>query len=321
MFNIRSLKKTKMFDIFYNSAPLIILLLMIVLSSILSPFFYKANNILKIFLNFTINGTIAIGVAYVMIGGGLDLSIGAIMSVSAAISIMTLNYFENVYIAVIFGILTGMFIGLINGLLITKGKINPFIATLGTFIALGGFVIFLTNSSSIFGEVFYYSYIFNGKLLFINFPIWIFIIFLIISGIVLSKTMIGKRIYSVGGNEYVCKLLGINVDNVKIFTYVFSGFCCAIAGIFLSSRAMAAAASFGQFTMFQVLGAIILGGISLRGGKGNVFKAFIGIAILAVLSNIFGLMGIHSFTQQYVWGGLLIAVTILDSLQFRKRNQ
>jgi ribose transport system permease protein len=305
----------------YNRIPFIILILMVILFSILSPYFYRLNNIRNILLGITVNGTIAIGATFVMIGGGLDLSIGSIMAMSAVTSVITLNAFDSVLLAIIIALLTGMFFGFINGVLVTKGRINPFIATLGTFIALTGLVSFMTNNSTIKAEPFSYSYISQGRLLYVNFPIWILVIFFITSNLILVRTLLGRRVYSLGGNEAVCKLMGISVDNIKIFTYVFSGFCCAVAGIFISSRVHAASVGFGQFTMFQVLGAVILGGVSLQGGEGTVYKAFVGVLILAILSNAFGLMGVHIFTQRYIWGGLLILVTIMDTLKTRFSTQ
>jgi ribose transport system permease protein len=298
--------------------PLIVLIVEIIVFSLASSNFYQFDNIRNILTLASIDGLIAIGLTYVLISGGLDLSIGSNKAFSATITILTLRATGNIFIAVIAGILAGTTIGFINGIIITKGKVAPFIATLGTLLFADGLTLLLTRNNTITVSNFAFADIVHGRLFYINFPIWNFILFVIIGYLLLNKTRIGKYIYGIGGQESVCRLMGVNTDLYKIMIYSVCGAFCGISGVLLASRASAASPEFGTLTMFIVIGAVILGGTSLRGGEGGVLKSLIGLFIYITLQNAFGILSVEPFYQMLIWGTLLVIATILDNWRFRR---
>ena len=299
-----------------NNIPFLILVFLVIISPFLTKSFLVPRNILSIFLDVSIFGIMAIGVTFALILGCFDLSIGAMMALSAALAVGMQEY-VNIYLSVIIAIVACLLAGLINGLLVTKARINPFIATLGTNMTIYGIVYLYTNYNTINAVHDKYVYINDGKLFYINFPIWLLIFFYIIASIVLYKTKYGKIVYSIGGNEYISRLFGINTHLYKIITYILSGFFCAISGVIVSSRVMAAIPSFGENAMLIVVGGVVMGGISILGGIGKLHKAIVGIFMLSVLQDIFALLNIPYGHQQYIWGAVFVIVVILD----RRRHQ
>jgi ribose transport system permease protein len=300
--------------------PLIVLLLLIIIFSILTPVFFSLDNLLNIFYQITINGIMAIGITFVIISGGFDLSIGYNMTLCAVLAVNLQNYFSVVQSCLI-AILAGSLVGLFNGLLVTKGKINPFIATLGTWITLHGLILWYTGGYHYFSKYYEFTYIAYGKLFYIPFPIWIIILFIIIGYIVLGKTKFGKRVYAIGGDENVCTILGINVHLHKILVYVISGFTASISGIIIASRAGCGTPEFGRFTMFMVIGAVAIGGTSLEGGIGGIFNSVVGVLIFMVIQNGLGFLNIITYYHYIVWGLLLLAVVIFDRYRTIQRRR
>jgi len=303
---------------------IILLLALIIVFSFLSPIFLTPNNLINIFLNVAIDGLMAIGVTLVVISGGIDLSIGSVMALSATLAVKLQGIF-NIFFAVAIAVFAGIIIGLINGLLVTRAKINPFISTLGMFITLKGLVYLILENKALRTENILYKNITHGKLFMVNFPIWVFFIILIITYFLLSRTILGKRIYAIGGDKFISVLFGLNYNSISLFVYTFSGFCAAVSGIILSSRASMVSPLFGETTMLMVIGAVVLGGVSLAGGKGTVIKSFIGILIFSIIQNAFGLLGFDIDYQMGVWGALLVTIiTISDFkekvLKSNKRN-
>jgi len=299
-----------------KNIPLFVLLFLLILFSSINSNFLNFGNIINI-LNLTaIYGIMAAGVTFVMIAGGIDLSIGATLALSAAFAIGFQRYF-SMTAAVLMGIGVALLIGWINGLLIAKLKINPFIATLGMNIAIYGLVMIYTNNEVIYANNEKYIYFSRGRLFFIDFPIWVLLLVFIIGYLILMKTRYGKMIYAIGGNEYITKLFGINVDRIKIISYMICSFLCALSGIIVSSRINSVLPNLGQNALLIVIGAVVFGGVSLNGGEGNILNSLIAVLIFAILENAFGLMSFPYYLKQYIWGAILIGIIILD----RKKHQ
>jgi len=294
-----------------ENIPLFGVFFSIILFSILTPFFYKPVNIINILLYTAINGIMAIGLTPVVIGGSFDLSIGSAMALCAAIAIGLQKYLP-IPLSILIAIMVGTLIGVFNGLLITKARINSFIATLATYILLYGMLLLYTKEKSIYPDNDVYKMISEGTFLRINYPIWILFITLILTHIMLIKTRVGRYIYAMGGNEYISRLFGINIDMIRILTFVICGIFSSISGILLSARVNSASPLFGQNTMLIVFGAVILGGTSIKGGEGTVIKSFIAVLFLSILQNSFTLLGVPIYYQLYIWGGALIIITTLD---------
>jgi ribose transport system permease protein len=210
-----------------------------------------------------------------------------------------------------------MFIGLINGLIVTKGKVNSFIATLGMSLMLDGFVLIFLKNSSLLGINKEYVYISDGKLFFINFPIWLLIIALIISYLILKRSILGRRFYAIGGNDYICKVFGINTDFYKIIAFIICGMLSSFSGIILSSHLNMISPDFGKTTMLIVISAVVFGGTSLKGGEGGIVNSYISVLIFTILANGFGLLGIGMYYQQYIWGFAIIAVLTIDKYKHK----
>jgi len=302
---------------YYKWIPLSVLIILIIIFSFATPYFYRFENIMNILLYASMYGMMAFGVAFVMISGGLDLSIGSVMAFSSATAVLSMNYFNNVFVGVAFGLFTGIITGLVTGIIVTKGKVNPFIATLGMQLFYYGIAVWILPAT-LRAEQFEVRYISDGKLLFVNFPIWILIIVFVICIFVLNKTIYGKRLYAVGGNDKIAKLMGINIDGIRIFNYVIIGLLTAIAAIFLVSRSQSASSEFGFNAPFQIIGAVVLGGVSLKGGEGNIVNVLLGVFIYVILENALGLLNVLGFHKLYIWGLLLIGVTIMDNFRTRR---
>jgi ribose transport system permease protein len=299
--------------------PLLLLLFLIIIFSILSPVFFTPTNILNVVFQVTINGIMAIGMTFVIISGGFDLSIGYNMALSAILAVTMQNYF-GVVSACLIAIASGIVVGLINGLLTSKAKINPLIATLGIYITLNGLILWYTKGYHYFPKYYEFTYISYGKLFYIPFPIWVFLLFIFIGYIVLSKTKYGKRVYAMGGDEEVCRILGINVDLHKISVYMISGFTSSISGIILASRANCGTPEFGKHTMFLVIGAVVLGGTSLEGGIGGILNSIIGVFIFGIIQNGLGFLNVITYYHYIIWGLILLMVIIFDRYKTIKRR-
>jgi len=294
-----------------KNIPLFVLLFLLILFSSINSNFLNFGNVISI-LNLTaIYGIMVAGITFVIIAGGIDLSIGATLALSAAFAIGFQRYF-SMTTAVLMGIGVALLVGWINGLLIAKLKINPFIATLGMNIAIYGLVMIYTNNEVIYANNEKYIYFSRGRLFFIDFPMWVLLLVFIIGYLILMKTRYGKMIYAIGGNEYIAKLSGINVDRIKITSYMICSFLCALSGIILSSRINSVLPNLGQNATFIVIGAAVFGGVSLNGGEGNILNSLIAVLIFAILENACGLMSFPYYLKQFVWGAILVGIIILD---------
>ena len=300
--------------------PLLLFIFLFIIFSILSPIVITPNNILNLIFQATINGIMAVGMTFVIISGGFDLSIGYNMALCGILAVTLQEYF-NVFISCVIALIVGIFIGFINGLLVTKARINPFIATLGMFITLNGLILWYTGGYHYFPKYDTFKYIAYGKLFYIPFPIWIFLLFIIVGHLTLTKTRFGKRVCAIGGDENICRTMGINVHLNKILVYIISGFTAAVSGLILASRANTGTPEFGKQTMFIVIGAVVLGGTSLEGGVGGILKTVVGIFIFGLIQNGLGFLNIIAYYQKIAWGLILLTIVIIDRYRTVKRRR
>lgn len=301
-------------NIFQKSGPLIGLIFLIAVLSILSPNFLTVNNILNVLRQVSINALIAFGMTFVILTGGIDLSVGSILALAGAITGGLLASGMDPLLAVLVGILIGFTLGAINGFIITKGKVAPFIATLATMTIYRGLTLVYTDGRPItnFTESTFFNSIGRGYVLGIPIPVIIMIIIFIISYFILRKTTFGKSVYAIGGNEEASRLSGIKVDRIKIIVYSISGALAALAGIILTSRLNSAQPTAGASYELDAIAAVVLGGTSLSGGKGRIFGTLVGALIIGVLNNGLNLLNVSSFYQQVVKGGVILLAVLLD---------
>ncbi|MEK4494430.1 ribose ABC transporter permease [Ureibacillus sp. FSL W8-0352] len=306
-------------EIISKLGPLIGLILLIIVVSILNPSFLTISNIFNVLRQVSISAIIAFGMTFVILTGGIDLSVGSTLALTGAVAASLLAGGFDPILSMGIALILGLILGGINGVIITKGKVAPFIATLATMTVYRGLTLVYTNGKPISGLGDHASFQLFGKGYFLGIPIPV-ITTLITFGIlyfILHKTTFGRRVYAVGGNEEAAKLSGINADRVKIAVYAISGFLAALSALILTSRLNSAQPTAGQSYELDAIAAVVLGGTSLNGGKGWIFGTLIGALIIGVLNNGMNLIGVSSFWQQVVKGIVILLAVLLD----RKKSE
>lgn len=297
-----------------------ILILICILFAFLSPNFLTPGNIVNIFRQASVNIVLATGMTFVILTGGIDLSVGSILAVSAVASLIVSLIPGLGWAAVIAGLLTGLALGLLNGALIALLDVPPFIVTLGSLTALRGAAYLIANGTTVFNRDLNFAWVGNTYLG--PFP-WLVVIALLTvlaSWFVLRQTVLGVQIYAVGGNERAARLTGIKVNRVLLFVYGVSGLLAGLAGIMSASRLYSATGTLGQGYELDAIAAVILGGTSFTGGIGTIGGTLLGALIIAVLNNGLTLLNMSYFWQLVVKGLVIIVAVIIDRLRRRSRR-
>jgi ribose transport system permease protein len=303
-----------------------VFLILLVMSGFLSVYtdtFLTSTNIFNILRAFSWIAISAFGQCMVIITGGIDLSVGSVMGISGLVSAMLLVAGVSVPLAVLGGLLTGLVIGLLNGLMITKGKLPPFIATLGSLLMFRGLCYGLTGGWPVrelplsFRNLGQYDIPIAG--MGVPLPLVFMLVLAVLVSMFLSRTVWGYRIYAVGGNETATRLSGINTDGVKLMVYSLCGFLTAIGGVLMTARLGVAAPTAGTAYELDVIAAAVVGGTSLSGGEGTILGALIGAAIMQVLRNGLVLVGVSAYWLQAVQGLVIVIAIMLDQLRKRRR--
>lgn len=294
--------------------PLIGLVLIMIILGFLSDSFFTLDNILNLLRQISINALIAFGMTFVILTGGIDLSVGSILAFGSAITAGMLASGMDPLLAVLIGLLAGAVMGAFNGFVITKGKVAPFIATLATMTIFRGATLVYTDGRPITGlsDSFVFEMIGKGYVFGVPFPAILMIIVFFILFFILRKTVFGRQVYSVGGNEEASILSGIKADRVKIWVYSLTGMLSVLAGIILTSRLNSAQPTAGTMYELDAIAAVVLGGTSLAGGRGRIVGTLIGALIIGVLDNGLNLLNVSSFYQQIVKGGVILLAVLLD---------
>lgn len=296
------------------------LVLLIAVVSILNPSFLSPKNVMNILRQTSVNAVIAAGMTFVILTGGIDLSVGSILGISGAVCASLLVSGQGLIIAVIAALAVGAVVGFLNGFIISKGKLQPFIATLATMTLLKGLTLVYTNGNPItlgsnelamsFGKI-------GGGMIFgIPTPAIIMILVFIICYYILHNTRMGRYTYALGSNEEATKLSGLNTDKIKIWVYTISGILASVAGIIITSRLYSAQPTAGSGYELDAIAAVVLGGTSLNGGKGKITGTIIGALIIGVLSNALNILDVSSYYQTMVKGAVILLAVLLD----RKSN-
>lgn len=293
-----------------------ILAILMALFSLTSPYFLTWRNLTNIIMQNTYFIIVAVGLSFVMIGGGIDLSVGYQMSLVGVVTAMSMMvYHLPVWSAVIIGILLGTILGLINGLIVTSIKIFPLIATLATATVFQGisYIISKANTFRAYPEEF--LFLTKAKLLGIPFDVLLSLAVVILVSIIYYETVFGFRLIALGGNEEASRLAGINTRKMKIAIYTICGFFTAIGTMVMISKANTTNSSFGPGTEFIALTAAIVGGVSFMGGEGNIPSLVAGVFLLAVLGNGMQLAGWGTYAQFIVRGIILLGAVAFDEYQ------
>lgn len=287
--------------------PLLGLIILIIIVTVLNPSFMEPLNILNLLRQVAINALIAFGMTFVILTGGIDLSVGSILALSSAFTANLMLSGWDPVLAIIVGCLAGGVMGMVNGLMITKGKMAPFIATLATMTIFRGLTLVYTDGNPItgLGDSMTFQLFGRGYLLGIPVPAITMIIVFAVLWVVLHKTPFGRKTYAIGGNEKASIISGIKVDRIKIMIYSLTGMLSALAGAILTSRLNSAQPTAGTSYELDAIAAVVLGGTSLTGGRGRIVGTLIGALIIGILNNGLNLLGVSSFTKWWSKGSLL----------------
>lgn len=296
-----------------KNTALIGLLVLMIIVTIIDTTFIQVTNLSNVLRQVSINGLIALGMTVVILIGGIDLSVGSVFGLTGAILAGMLMAGFPPVLAFIIVLVLGAFLGSLNGLLVAKGKLQAFIATLGTMAIFRGILQVYTDGRPITGfDSDFIDYIGRGYLLGIPVPTIILVVATLIMIFITKKTVFGKEIYAVGGNERAAILSAINVDKVKIKVYALSGLLTTISGVILLSRLNSAQPTAGTAYEMDAIAAVVLGGTSMAGGKGRITGTFIGILMIGVISNALNILSVSSFYQNIVKGIVILLAVLVD---------
>ncbi|MCP3027213.1 ribose ABC transporter permease [Halobacillus sp. A5] len=306
--------KKKIVNNLSQLGPLIGLIIIVIILGFTSDSFFTMNNILNLLRQISINALIAFGMTFVILTGGIDLSVGSILAFGSALTAGMLASGMDPMLAVFIGLLAGLLMGAVNGLIITKGKVAPFIATLATMTIFRGATLVYTDGRPITGlsDSFSFEMIGKGYVFGVPFPVILMLIAFAVLFFILRNTIFGRQVYSVGGNEEASILSGIRADRVKIWVYSITGMLSVLAGIILTSRLNSAQPTAGTMYELDAIAAVVLGGTSLTGGRGWLTGTLIGALIIGVLDNGLNLLNVSSFYQQIVKGSVILLAVLLD---------
>ncbi|MCG9652869.1 ribose ABC transporter permease [Vibrio vulnificus] len=296
---------------------LIALLFLIVVVSFLNPNFFTVDNILNILRQTSVNAIIAVGMTLVILTAGIDLSVGSVLALCGAFAASLVAMEVPVLIAVPTALLAGAALGAISGVIIAKGKVQAFIATLVTMTLLRGVTMVYTDgrpiSTGFTDTADAFAWFGTGYALGIPVPVWLMVIVFAAAWYLLNHTRFGRYVYALGGNESATRLSGINVDKVKIGVYAICGLLAALAGIIVTSRLSSAQPTAGMGYELDAIAAVVLGGTSLMGGKGRIIGTLIGALIIGFLNNALNLLDVSSYYQMIAKAAVILLAVMVDN--------
>ena len=285
----------------------------------LTPHFLTISNLLNIAQQTSINAIVAAGMTFVIISGGIDLSVGSIVALSGVALGSLLQAGQPAVVAVIGAVTVGIASGLLNGLLVSFGRLPPFIATLGMMSVARGSALVLTEGRPISGFSEGFRWVATGSIGPIPAPVIVTLIVYLIAHLVITRTTFGRYVYAIGGNEEATRLSGVAVRFHKTAIYSVSGLMSAVAAVVLTARLNSAQPIAGMMYELDAIAAAVIGGTSLMGGEGSLFGTLVGALIMGVLRNGLNLLGVSSFLQQIVIGGVIVGAVLVDTLLKRQR--
>ena len=289
------------------------LLLLVCLLAFFSPPFLRPDNIVNILRQTSINGMIAVGMTFVIITGGIDLSVGSLLALSAVIATSFAHPGAHLLIVpVSLGLLVGFACGALNGILIAKRRLAPFIVTLAMMTAARGLALVYTGGRPVINLTDAYNEIGGGNFAGIPFPVIIFMVVVGSGVFLLHYTRFGRYVFAVGGNELAAKVSGIKTDWILIEVYALTGALAGIAGVVLSARVMSGSPAMGEGYELDAIAAVVIGGTSLSGGVGSIAGTIVGALIIGVMNNGLDMLNVSSYWQQIVKGVIIVLAVLLD---------
>ncbi len=311
------------------------LALLVAVFSSLTPAFLTQGNLVMLAKHVALNAILALGMTFVVLSGGIDLSVGSIAGLAGMTAGWLIHdglvlrplgvvvYFSAPAVIVI-GLLVGLAVGAVNGLLVVRARVAPFIATLGTLYVARGAAMLISNGATfpnLVGRADLgntgFTLLGTGTLLRLPAPIWIMVALGVVSAFVASRTPFGRRVYAVGDNERAAALVGIRVARVRLAVYMMSGFCAALTGLVIASQLQAAHPATGETFELSAIAAVVLGGTSLSGGRGSVGGTLVGAFVIGVLNDGLVLLGVSEFWQIVINGVVIVAAVVVDQIASR----
>ncbi|MCL4251156.1 MAG: ABC transporter permease [Anaerolineae bacterium] len=291
---------------------LIILIGFGIILSILSPYFLTVGNFVNVIITMTSTGIVAVGMTFVMLSGGIDLSVGSTMALAATIAATYSKSGSPAVVVILIAVGIGIIIGLINGIAITKLRVPPLITTLAMLSVARGLELIYGRAVTVTGLGSDINFLGRGTIGPIPVPIVLLFGLYVIASIVLSRTSFGRKIYAVGGNERAAQIVGIKVNQIKISVYVISAVLSAFGGLILVARLGSAPTIIGTGLELDVIAAVVIGGTSLSGGKGGVWGTLLGVAILGLIQNTLNLLNVSPYYTQLVQGLVIFVAVAID---------
>ena len=312
---------------------LIVLAVLIAVFSALSPAFLTAGNVTILVKHVAINAILAVGMTFVILSGGIDLSVGSVAGLAGIIGgglihqglmlrSLGVVVYPQAWLAIAAAIAAGALVGAVNGLLIARLRVAPFIATLGTLYVARGAALLISNGATFpnlagrpdLGNTGFLA-LGSGTLLGLPVPIWLMLVFAGLGVLLAERTPFGRRVYAVGGNERAAELSGVRVPQIKFVVYVISGVCASVVGLVIAAQLAAAHPATGETFELNAIAAVVLGGTSLMGGRGSVGGTIIGAFVIGVLADGLILLGVSEFWQIVIKGMVIVLAVILDQMQ------
>jgi ribose transport system permease protein len=304
-----------------NWITIVIFIVLLIALAIFVPAFYQPANLLNVARQSSIVGVVAIGMTFVILTGGIDLSVGSILALSGVTMAMLINQGMVPGVAILISLLVGVATGVVNGIVVAVLKIQPFIATLASMVAITGLALRLTNGGpqafNNIGDVF--NFLGSGNVFGLPGPFLVFLIVAVIGILVLRYLAFGRFLYAIGGSPEAARLTGVPTRRTLITAYAVSGLTAALAGVMTASRLGVGAPTAGGLANLDAITAVVIGGTSLMGGTGGAVGTVFGALLLAVLSNLMNLIGISPFDQQIVKGVVIVLAVLLAMQATRKR--
>jgi ribose transport system permease protein len=297
---------------------LIALVALCLVTALLTNRFLSPLNLSNILVQSSIMAVIAIGMTFVIVGGGFDLSVGSTVALAGCIAAMVMVQF-GLAAGFIAGVVTGVAVGLVNGVIIAYLGVNPFITTLGTMVLVRGLVYLVTGGAPVGDDRLPAAFLVFGsaRLLGIHYLVWVPAVLLVVLSWVMAATPYGRRVYATGGNREAAYLSGVPVDRIIASTYAWCGGLSGLAGVMLTARLQSGQPTAGEFYELTAIAAVVLGGASLQGGEGTLYKSIIGVFIMVVLGNSLNLLNVDSYWQRVAIGVVIIAAAAADRLRSR----
>ena len=299
---------------------LIGLLLLSAVLWVLTPHFFTVGNLLNVAQQTSINAIVAVGMTYVILSGGIDLSVGSMVALSGVVLGTLLQADQPLPIALLGALGVGTLCGLINGVLITWGGLPPFIVTLGMMSIARGAALVFTEGRPVSGFDEGFRSLATGQIAMVPAPVATMLIVYVVAHLLLTRTTFGRYVYAIGGNEEATRLSGVRVRLHKTFIYGWAGLMSAVAAVILTARLNSAQPIAGMMYELDAIAATVIGGTSLMGGEGTLVGTLIGAFIMGVLRNGLNLLGVSSFLQQIIIGGVIVGAVLVDTLLKRHRT-